>query len=134
MNSASRCGRNEVSTLSSARRSAVSRRAVELAAAAGELKPSSQCALPAVFVGQQLADAGNGGPVSRRDNDAGVAVVIPDELAAAAARGHDGDGLVRLLRLGMAYSDNGLDACLARLRYRAPERHRLRANRHAAKI
>src|SRR5262249_18748379 len=97
MNSLSRCGRNEESTLSSSRRSAVSRRAVALDPA-GEINRSSQCALPAVLVRQELADRRNGGTVCRRHDDAGVSIVIPNQLAAAAAWRYDRDRLIGFLR------------------------------------
>src|SRR5262245_7446062 len=129
MNSASRCGRSEPSAASSSRRSAVTRRR------GTELKePSSQRALPAVLVGQQLADAGDGRAVAAGHDDAGVAIIVPDQLAAAPARRHHHDRLILLARLGMAYRHNGLDSGLAGLGHRPAERYRLRAYRHAPEI
>src|SRR6476661_3013470 len=89
MNSASRCGRSELSAASSSRRSAITRRRGEVVT-----ESSSQRALPAVLVRQQLTDGGDRGPVCAGHDDAGVAVVVPDQLAATPARGHHHDGLV----------------------------------------
>src|SRR5262245_31606085 len=129
MNSASRCGRSELSAASSSRRSAVTRRrGIELK------EPSSQRALPAVLVGQQLADGGNRRAVAAGYDDAGVAIIVPDQLAAAPARRHHHDRLILLARLGMAHRHDGLDPGLADLGHRPPERHRLRAHRHAPEV
>src|SRR5438552_11834784 len=86
MNSLSRCGRSELSAASSSRRSGVTRRrGLELNG------PSSQRALAAVLVRQQLADRRDDRTSGARHDDAGVAIVIPDQLAAAAAWRHHGD-------------------------------------------
>src|SRR5271165_555964 len=131
MNSVSRCGRNEVSAVSSSRRSDVTSLVV---APAVELKSPSQCALPAVLVRQQVADRRDGRTVRRGHDDAGFAVVVPNELAATPAGRHDGNGPVGLLRLGMAHRHDGLDPGLARFGQRAPERDRLGTYCHATEI
>ena len=74
------------------------------------------------------------GAVAAGHDDARLAVVVPDQLAAGAARRHHRDGLVGLGRLGMAHRDDGVDAGLAEIGDRAAERDRLGAHRHAAEI
>src|SRR5262245_51816175 len=97
MNSLSRCGRSEPSAASSSsRRSAVTRRR-----GVGLNEVSSQRALATVFVRQQFADIGDHGAVGAGHDDAGVAIVVPDQLAAAAARRHYGDRLIGLQGVGM---------------------------------
>src|SRR6185437_14219894 len=128
-NSASRCGRSELSAASSSLRSAVTRRRGVVVT-----EPSSQRALPAVLVRQQLADGGDRRSVRPGHDDAGVAVIIPDQLTATPARRHHHDGLVLVGGLGMAHRHNGLDPGLADLGYGLAERHRLGAHRHAAEI
>src|ERR1700745_3357628 len=99
MNSPSRCGRSEPSAASSSRRSAVTtRRGVELNAA------SSQRALPAVLVRQQLANPSDHGPVRAGHDDAGIAIIVPNQLTAASARRHHTDGLIRFGLTWMGYA------------------------------
>ena len=61
-------------------------------------------------------------------------IVVPDQLAAGAARRHHRDGLIGFGRLGMAHGDDGVDAGLAELGDGAAERDRFGADRHAAEI
>src|SRR5215471_3819999 len=87
INSVRRCGRSVLSAPSSSRRSAVTSRG-------GELNASSQCALPAVFVRQEIRDRCYCRTVCTRHDHASIAIIVPDQLAAAPAGGHDDDGLV----------------------------------------
>src|SRR5262249_27852763 len=129
MNSPSRCGRSEVSAASSSRRSPETwRRGFKLTAR------SSQAPLAAVFVRDQLANGGDRRTIGAGHDDAGVAVVIPDQFAAAAARRYDCDDLIGLRGFGMAHRDDGIDAGLADFGDRAPQRHRLGAHCHAPEI
>src|SRR5262245_55117606 len=127
MNSASRCGRSELSTLSSVRRSAATRRGVEL-------KQSSQRSLPAVLVGEQIADWRDRGTVRARHDHPCLAVVIPNQFAAAAAGRYHRNSLFGVGGLGMAHRHDGFDSGLTRFGDGTPERHRLGTDRHAAEI
>src|SRR5262245_14969665 len=88
---------------------------------------SSQRALPAVLVRQQLADTSDDGTVRAGHDDAGVAIVVPNQLAAAPARRHHDDGLIHFGGLGMAHRHDGLDPGLADIGDRPAGRHRLRS-------
>src|SRR5581483_3544449 len=129
MNSASRCGRSEVSAASSSRRSALTRRRGEVLK-----RCPSQRALAAVLVRQELADGGDHRAACARHDDAGVAVVVEDQLAAGAAGRNHRDGLIRFARLGVAHRHDGVDAHVAEISHRLAERDRLGAYRHAAEI
>src|SRR6516165_12342277 len=95
MNPPLRCGRSDVSAASSSRRSPETwRRGFKLTAR------SSQAVLAAIFVRDQLANRRDRRTIGVGHDDAGVAVVIPDQFAATAARGHDRDRLIGLRGLG----------------------------------
>src|SRR5215510_16008263 len=87
MNSRKRCGRSEPSVASSSRRSAVTRRRE-----VGFKEASSQRTFAAVFVGQQLANAADAGAVGAGHDHASIAIIVPDQLAAAPAGRHYEDG------------------------------------------
>src|SRR5438876_6381734 len=129
MNSRSRCGRSEPSVASSSRRSAItSRREV------GFKEAPSQRALAAIFVGQQLADAADGGAVDAGYDHASVAIVTPDQLAAAPAWRHYDDSLMGFVGVWMTHRHDRLDSSLTHVGHRSAEGHRFRADRHAAQI
>ena len=129
MNSASRCGRSELSAASSSRRSAVTRRRGVVVTD----HPHSVRSRLYLF-GSNSPMAAITGPFAARHDDAGVAVIVPDQLAATPARRHHHDGLVLVGGLGMAHRHDRLDPGLADLGDRLAERHRLGAHRHAAEI
>src|SRR5712672_512312 len=106
MNSPSRCGRSEVSATSSSRRSGVTkRRGDELNAnsskvcvvvTSGEtrsalLNDALQIALAPILVGQQLADRRYSRSLLAGNDDAGVAIIVPDQLPTASAGRDHGD-------------------------------------------
>src|SRR5436305_1768576 len=103
MNSDSRCGRSEVSAASSSRRSAATRRR-------GVVLKASVPPFAAVLVRQELADLDRLRAVRSRYDDAGVAIVVPDQLPASAAGRHHGDRPVLLIGRGMTDRDDHLDA------------------------
>ena len=72
--------------------------------------------------------------VCARHDHARVAVVVPDQLAAGAARRHHRDGPILLVGRRMAHRDDRVDAGFAGVGDRLAERNRLGADRHAAEI
>src|SRR2546430_693899 len=130
MTSESRCGRSDASAASSSRRSELTRRR--------EFAFNERALLDVfsarVLVGKQLADRRDRGTIFSRDDDAGVAIVVPDQLAAAPARRHHGDGLIRLGGPRMTDRNDDVDAALADLGDHLSQRDRLGAHRHAAQI
>src|SRR5262245_50399168 len=129
MNSDSRCGRSDGSPASSSRRSGVTRRRGVVGT-----ERSSKNALAAVLVGQQVADGRYDRPLRARHDDTGVAVVIPDQFAAASAGRNDVDGLIWLIGIRMAHRHDRLDVGLAGFGYGAAQGDCLRAYGHAAEI
>src|SRR5918994_6406164 len=96
--------------------------------------PRSVPPFAAVFVRQQLANADGDWPIRPRHDDAGGAIVVPDQLAAGAAWRDNPDRPVLLLWRRMPDRDDGVDVELAGDRDRLAERNRFGADRHAAKI
>jgi hypothetical protein len=87
-----------------------------------------------VFVRQQFGDRHDRRRSPVRHDDARVAIVIEDQFAAGPTRRHHRDGLIFLLRPGMAHGDNRIDAGVAEINKGAAQRHRLGAYRHAPQI
>ncbi len=84
--------------------------------------------------GMQFADADRFRAVASRHDDARVAIVVPDQLAAGAAGRHHRDRSILFLGRRMAHGDDGFDAELTGDGDRLAERNRLGADRHAAEI